>query len=199
MYYKRTCSAMAALNDASRQKVGFKRARKMQKTLHTPSLRLLGLLPLTLGHDSSIDSFRPLSVSHLESAHRRNPVPTPAKTDLKPDLVIPRDRVLVTVNRLFLGLLWLLPPTLGHDSSTDTFLLHNNLQFSRSLLEYAHGAHSTQNPVPTPAELDLKPDPVIPCHRVIVIVPDSSSFVTSFLENDSQSLGGWGWPNRDAA
>ncbi len=77
MYYKRTCSAMAALNDASRQKVGFKRARKMQKTLHTLSLRLLGLLPLTLGHDSSIDSFRPLSVSHLESAHGVHSIDTP--------------------------------------------------------------------------------------------------------------------------
>jgi hypothetical protein len=154
----------------------------MQKTLHTPSLRLLGLLPLALGHDSSIDSFRPLSVSHLESAHHRNPVPTSAKTDLKPDLVIPRDRVLVTVTRLFLGLLWLLPPTLGHDSSTDAFLLHNNLRFSRSRLESAHGAHSTKNPVPTPAELDLKRDPVIPCHRVIVIVPDSFFLSPCFLK-----------------
>jgi hypothetical protein len=77
MYYKRTCSAMAALSDASRQKVGFKRARKMQKTLHTPSLRLLGLLPLKLGHDSSMDSFRPLSVSHLESAHGVHSIKTP--------------------------------------------------------------------------------------------------------------------------
>lgn len=72
----------------------------------------------------------------------RNPVPTPPKTDLKRDPVIPRDRV----NRLFLGLLWLLPPTLGHASSTDAFLLHNNLRFSRSRLESAHGAHSTRQP-----------------------------------------------------